>query len=110
MDQNNVHVVRFLRIALILIIWYGIGITAFSFAIQKTLDGIIRLAIVGIFTYILVDGRLFLRLKGRNIHSSFFIPMYLLILAAIYLVIREVQLTDLYVLDQLHIPGLIEYI
>ena len=110
MNQENIHVIRYYRIVLILLIWYGLGIAAFSFSIQKTIDGIIELVIVGIFTYILIDGRLFLRLKDRKIPGAFLLVMYLYIAATVYLVIRDLRLNDLYVLDQLHYPGLIAYI
>ena len=110
MNQENIHVIRYYRIVLILLIWYGLGIAAFSFSIQKTINGIIELVIVGIFTYILIDGRLFLRLKDRKIPGAFLLVMYLYIAATVYLVIRDLRLNDLYVLDQLHYPGLIAYI
>lgn len=110
MNQENIHVIRYFRIALVLLIWYGLGIAAFSFSIQNTIDGIIELVIVGIFTYILINGRIFLRLKDRKIPSAFLLVMYLFIAATVYLIIRGPQLIDLYVLDQLHYPGLIVYI
>jgi len=109
MDQKN-RVIRLLRIALIIFIWYGLGLIALSFTIDKILEGIIELVIVGIAIFILIDGRLFLILKDREISGKFLIPMYLLIAVIIYDIIRSFQINDLYVLDQLHYFALIEYI
>jgi hypothetical protein len=110
MDHQNKHVIRFFRITLILLIWYGVGIAAFSFSIQKTLAGIIELAVTGLIAYILMDDRLIQRLKDRRTPGAFIVVMYLLIAGIFYGIIRGFTLTDLYVLDKLHYPGLISYI
>jgi hypothetical protein len=110
MKKFNVDMIRYFRTALILLIWYTLGSAAFSFSIQKITSGMINLVLVGIFVYILIDGRLFLRLKDREIRSALFVPMYALIIAILYMVYRDFCLTDLYVLDQLHLPGVISYI
>jgi len=110
MNQNNVHVERYFRTALILLIWYTLGSAAFSISIQNYTVGIIEFVITGIFVYILIDGRLFLKMKEREIRSALFVPMYFLIIAILYMVYRDLWLTDLYVLDQLHLPGVISTI
>jgi len=110
MNQKSIHLIRFFRITLILLIWYGTGVAAFSFSIHKIINGVIELVIVGIITYILIDGRLFLKLKDRMIPGAFLLVMYLLIAATVYGVIRGLRLNDLYLLDQLHYPSLIAYI
>jgi len=109
MNQKN-RMIRLLKIALIIFIWYGLGLAALSFSIEKTLEGLIQLIIVGIAIFILIGGRLFLILKDREIRGFSLVPMYLLIAVIIYDVIRSFQLNDLYVLGQLHYPSLISYI
>jgi hypothetical protein len=112
MNQIKIRMLRVLRIAIVMFIWYGIAVTAFSFSLGETLAGIIELAIVGIAIYILIDGRLLLKLKekDREMRGFFLVPMYLLIASMIYDIIVSFELNDLYILDQLHYPGLIVYI
>ena len=110
MKKLNVDMIRYFRTAVILLIWYTLGSAAFSFSIQKITSGMIDLVLAGIFIYILIDGRLFLRLKDREIRSALFVPMYAIIIAILYLVYRDLWLSDLYVLDQLNLPGIISYI
>lgn len=110
MKKSNVDMLRYFRTALVLLIWYTLGSAAFSFSIQNMTAGIIELMLAGIFAYILIDGRLFHRLKGHEIKSALFMPMVFLIFAILYLVYRDLWLTDLYVLEQLHLPGVVSYI
>jgi len=109
MNQNT-RTMRLLRITLIIFIWYGIGQVALSISIEHIVEAIIEFAITAIAIYILIDGRLLRILQERKVRAFFLVPIYLLIGALIYDIIVTFQMNDLFILDQLHVFGLITYI
>lgn len=101
------RVIRLFKIALVLIIWYFLGLAAVAFSIDTVLIGIFDLIAVGIFVFILLDGRLFRMMHDRPIPGKFLLGMYVAIILGIDAVIRDIRFNDIYVLGELYIPGVI---
>ena len=107
---ENSRSIRLLKIATIIMLWYGLGQVALSISLRKPVEAIIMFLIVATLFFILINGQLFEKLRNRRVRGVFLVPMYLLIATLISDVIQAFQHNDLYVLDQLHVFGLIVYI
>jgi len=106
----NYRSIRLLKIATVILLWYGLGQVALSIVLRKPVEAIIMFFVVATLFFILINGRLFEKLRNRRVRGVFLVPMYLLIATLVSDVIRAFQHNDLYVLDQLHVFGLIVYI
>lgn len=109
MNTNNKRVRKLFQITLVWLMWYGLGLAAVSFSIDKLVKGIIELIVVGILFVILFDGRLLRKLHERPIPGRFLLGMYVIIFIGIEGVIRDFRLNDIYLLGELYVPGVIIY-
>jgi len=101
------RVLRTFRITILMLIWFSIGITGSSFAIGNFILGTITLVTAGILVIILIDGRLFDKLRGRPMPGRSLLGFYVVIAVLVRGSIRELQLNDIFVLDELYLPSLI---
>lgn len=99
--------VRVVRIALLLLIWYSIGIAASDFSLGDALLGIIPLVAAGLLAFALIDNRLVKRLEERSMPGKSLIGIYGLMIILIYGGIRNLHLNDVFLLGELYLPGLI---
>ena len=107
MSEEKSLEVRVVRISIILLIWYSVGITASSFSIGNTLLTIIGLLISGLLIFVLLDKRLVQKLKERPMPGRSLIGIYGLMIILIYGGIRNLQLNDVFIFGELYLPGLI---
>jgi len=108
--NRNSSAIRLLKIATIICIWYGLGLVAESISLGNSIVTIIDSIVIAVIGYALIDGRLFEKLQNRPVRGFFLVPMFLIIATIIYDVFVSFRLNNLFVLDQLHIFGLISYI
>lgn len=99
--------VRVVRIALLLLIWYSIGIAASSFSLGNILLAMITLVATGLLVFVLINNRLVQKLKERPMPGRSLIGIYGLILILIYGGIRNLQLIEVFIFGELYLPGLI---
>ena len=99
--------VRVVRIALLLLIWYSIGIAASGFVLGNTLLAMIPLVAAGLFVFALINKRLVQKMNERPLPGRSLIGVYGLIIILIHGGIRNIQLSEVIIFGELYFPGLI---
>jgi hypothetical protein len=94
MSETKSMEIRVIRIALIMLIWYSIGIAASSFSIGNILIAVIGLSASGLLMFGLIDKRLLKKLNERPMPRRSLIGLYGLMIILTYGGIRNLQLNE----------------
>lgn len=101
---------RLLMLLLIILIWFGLGNAAFSFAIGKVVGGAIELAVSLALIALAVEGRVVRQLEGRRLNSLSLLVFALAALVLVYDGVESLRFNEISLLGEVYLPGIITII
>jgi len=101
---------RLLTLLFLILAWFGLGNAAFSFSLGKGTGGVIPLAISVAVVAMLLDGRVIRYLEKRQLRWESIIPFSLIAVVVVYDAIQTLRLSQITLLGELYVPGLISVV
>jgi len=98
---------RLLTLLLIILVWFGLGNAAFSFALGETVGGAIELAISLGLIGIAIDGRVIRLLEGRRLNNISLLVFALAALVLFYDGVESLRFNETKLLGDIYLPGVI---
>src|SRR3990172_3586815 len=98
---------RLLMLLLIILIWFGLGNAAFSFAIGKVVGGAIEFAVSLALIALAVEGRVVRLLEGRRLNSLSLLVFAVAALVLVFDGVESLRFNETSLLGEVYLPGII---
>lgn len=101
---------RIALIVLLILTWMMFWNSASAFSRGSTLAGILRGLVALVLIAVLIDGRAAASLEGRKVPRSVILILALIAFVVAYGEVRTLPYTDIFLLGDLYLPGLISLV
>jgi len=98
---------RLLMLLLIILIWFGLGNAAFSFAIGKVVGGAIEFAVSLALIALAVEGRVPDKHAGRRLNSLSLLVFAVAALVLVFDGVESLRFNETSLLGEVYLPGII---